>query len=100
MSQALYGLRAMVSPPKYSLPIPHPPDGRPRLDGVIGWSRIRAVAGGRRRWATEPQQIPSAGTWIWSSISGASTWPICSATPAVAGARLQGEGSRPARDPH
>jgi hypothetical protein len=23
-----------------------PPDGRPRLDGVIGWSRIRAVGGG------------------------------------------------------
>jgi L-alanine-DL-glutamate epimerase-like enolase superfamily enzyme len=22
------------------------------------------LAGGRRRWATEPQQIPSAGTWI------------------------------------
>src|ERR1019366_10618006 len=53
MSQALNGLRAMVSPPKYSLPIPHPPDGRPRLDGVIGWSRMRAVAGGRRRWAAD-----------------------------------------------
>jgi hypothetical protein len=27
MSQALNRLRAMVSPPKYSLPIPHPPTG-------------------------------------------------------------------------
>jgi hypothetical protein len=39
-------------------------DGRPGLDGVICWSRIRAVAGGRCRRATEPQQMPSAGTWI------------------------------------
>jgi hypothetical protein len=82
MSQALNGLRAMVSPPKYSLPIPHPPDGRPRLDGVIGWSRIRAVAGGHRRWATEPQQIPSDGTWIWPSINGARAWPNCLAARA------------------
>jgi hypothetical protein len=36
-------------------------DGRPRIDGVIGWS-LRGKR--RRRWATEPQQIPSAGTWI------------------------------------
>jgi hypothetical protein len=27
MSQAINRLRAMVSPPKYSLPIPHPPTG-------------------------------------------------------------------------
>jgi hypothetical protein len=24
----------------------------------------------RRRWATEPQEILSAGTWIWPSING------------------------------
>src|ERR1019366_6814051 len=57
------------------------PDGRPQLDGVIGWSRsLRGRR--RRRWATEPQQIPSAGTWIWSSINGAQTWPNCPAAPA------------------
>jgi hypothetical protein len=52
------------------------PDGRPRLDGVIGLSRIRAVGGGAADGASEPQQIPSVGTW---SISGWRTWPICPA---------------------
>jgi len=32
----------MVSLPKYSPPIPLAADGRPRVDGVTCWSRIRA----------------------------------------------------------
>jgi hypothetical protein len=59
--------------------------GRRRATAV-GWrDRLESDARrGRRRsrWATEPQQIPSAGTWIWSSISAARTWPICPAAPA------------------
>jgi hypothetical protein len=36
MSHALNRLRAMVSPPKYSPPMPRPPTGERGLDGVIG----------------------------------------------------------------
>jgi hypothetical protein len=46
MSQALNRLLAMVSLPKYSPPMPRPPSGERGMDGVIGWSRSRAVAGG------------------------------------------------------
>ena len=47
----------------------------------------------RRRWATEPQQIPSAGTWIWSSINGGRTWLICPAAPAGCWCATTGQGS-------
>jgi hypothetical protein len=93
MSQAINRLRAMVSPQVFPANAAAA-DGRPRRDGVICWSRMRAVAGGAADGPTEPQQIPSAGTWIWSWISGARRrqW--------AAGARLQGEGGGPAGDPH
>jgi hypothetical protein len=57
-------------------------------------------AGGRCRRATEPQQIPSAGTWIWPSTNGARTWPNPRRRQRVAGTRRQGQGSRPAGDAH
>jgi hypothetical protein len=39
-SQALKRLRAMVSLPKYSPPMPRPPERRTRMDGVICRSGI------------------------------------------------------------
>jgi hypothetical protein len=48
---------------------------RPRRVTADGWRDLREWdprrGSPRRRWATEPQQIPSAGTWIWPSINGA-----------------------------
>jgi hypothetical protein len=72
MSQALNRLRAMLSLPKYSPPMP-----RPRQATAVGW-RDRLESNPRRgrrrrRWASEPQQIPSAGTWTWPWTSGART---------------------------
>jgi hypothetical protein len=43
MSQALNRQRAMVSPPKYSPPMPRPPTGDCSRMGVIGWSRIHRL---------------------------------------------------------
>jgi hypothetical protein len=63
MSQALNRLRAMESPPKSSPPMPWPPTAT-----AVGWRDRRESdprrGRRRRRWATEPQQILSAGTWI------------------------------------
>jgi Terminase small subunit len=36
-----------------------------RVEGML--ALIGAVRRRHRRWACEPQQIPSAGTWIWPS---------------------------------
>ena len=48
-SQALNRLRAMVSLPKYSPPVPRPPTVDRRLDGVIRGSRsLRGKRFGRR----------------------------------------------------
>jgi len=44
MSQAINRLRTMVSPPRYSPPMPRPPAGDRGMDGVICGSRVRAVA--------------------------------------------------------
>ena len=42
MSQALNRLRAMMSLPNvFPANAAAPPDGRPRMDGVMGWSRVR-----------------------------------------------------------
>jgi hypothetical protein len=49
MSQALNRLRAMVGLPELFPANASPPGGRPRLDGVIGWSGIlRGKRFGRR----------------------------------------------------
>ena len=50
-----------------------------------------------RRWASEPQQIPSAGTWIWVlDQRGADMADLPGGASGVADARLQGQGSRSA----
>src|ERR1035437_7055340 len=74
-------------------------DGRPRLDGVIGWSRIRAVAGGpaegRPSLSSFPPLEPGPGPRPAMCRPGQHPrWP-----ERVAGARLQGQESRPAGDP-
>ena len=58
---------------------------------MICGSRICAVAGGAPRWATKPQQTPSAGTRIWSWFSGARTRPICRGRQRVAGGDYKGK---------
>ena len=40
MSHALNRLCALVSLPEYSPPMALPPERRPGMDGVIGWSGI------------------------------------------------------------
>jgi hypothetical protein len=55
-------LRAMGSLPKHSPPMPWPPTAT--TDGWRDRLESEPCRGKRvRRWATEPQQIPSAGTW-------------------------------------
>jgi hypothetical protein len=49
MSQALNRQRAMGSLPEYSPPMLRPATGGPRIDGVICWNRICAVAEDRSR---------------------------------------------------
>jgi hypothetical protein len=54
-------LRTMVGLPKYSPPMPRLPDGRPRLDGAIGWSRIRAAPEGELAFiSNETRSRPAA----------------------------------------
>ena len=57
-----------------------------RRSAAVGWrDRLESDprrGRQRRRWATEPQQLPSAGTWTWSSTSDLPTW----STSPVAGA--------------
>jgi Transposase len=63
---------------------------RPRVNGVICWSRSL-----RGKWwcrfGTEPQQILSAGTWIWPSINGGGHGRFARRRQRDAGARLQGK---------
>jgi hypothetical protein len=69
------------------------------VTGVIGWSRsLRDKR--RRRWATDPQQILSAGTWIWPSIKGRRHGRSARRRQRDAAPGLQGPESRSAGDPH
>jgi hypothetical protein len=60
MSQALNRQRAMGSLPEYSPPMLRPATGGPRIDGVICWNRICAVAEDRSRRNHHPGKPAAA----------------------------------------
>jgi hypothetical protein len=76
-------------------------DGRPRLDGVIGWSRIRAVAGGAADGRASLSRFPPLEPGPDPRPARRRHGRPARRRQRVAGARLQGQGSRSAgtRDP-